>query len=61
MYVAATRARDHLIVSLYRNSRGKNSPAARIEEFMEGADHLWEPFDPLRLIVTTPPNCPARP
>ena len=46
MYVAATRARDHLIVSLYRNSRGKNSAAARIEEFMEGADHLWEPFDP---------------
>ena len=46
MYVAATRARDHLIVSLYRSSRGKNSPAARIEEFMEGADHLWEPFDP---------------
>ena len=46
MYVAATRARDHLIVSLYRNSRGKNSPAARFEEFMEGADHLWEPFEP---------------
>ncbi len=47
MYVAATRARDHLIVSLYRNSRGKNSAAARIEEFMAGADHLWEPFVPL--------------
>ena len=46
MYVAATRARDHLIVSLYRNSRGKNSAAGRIEEFMEGADHLWEPFEP---------------
>ena len=46
MYVAATRARDHLIVSLYRNSRGRNSAAARIEEFMEGADHLWERFDP---------------
>ena len=46
MYVAATRARDHLILSLYRNSRGKNSAAAQIEEFMEGAGHLWEPFDP---------------
>lgn len=46
MYVAATRARDHLIVSLYRNSRGKNSAAARIEGYMEGADHLWERFDP---------------
>ena len=46
MYVAATRARDHLILSLYRNSRGKNSAAAQIEKFMEGADHLWERFDP---------------
>ena len=46
MYVAATRARDHLILSLYRNSRGKNSAAAQIERFMDGADHLWEPFDP---------------
>ena len=46
MYVAATRARDHLIVSLYRNSRGKNSAAAQIEKFMDGADHLWEPFGP---------------
>ena len=49
MYVAATRARDHLIVSLYRNARGKNSAAAQIEKFMEGADHLWEPFDPPEL------------
>ena len=46
MYVAATRARDHLIVSLYRNSRGRNSAAAQIEKFMEGADQLWERFDP---------------
>ena len=46
MYVAATRARDHLIVSLYRNSRGKNSAAARIEEFMAGAGHLWQKFVP---------------
>ena len=46
MYVAATRAKDHLILSLYRNSRGKNSAAAQIEKFMDGADHLWEPFDP---------------
>jgi len=46
MYVAATRARDHLILSLYRNSRGKNSAAAQIEKFMDGADHLWERFDP---------------
>ena len=48
MYVAATRARDHLIVSLYRKLKDRKSAAARIAEFMEGADHLWEPFDPPR-------------
>ncbi|MCY4529874.1 MAG: PD-(D/E)XK nuclease family protein, partial [Chloroflexi bacterium] len=46
MYVAATRARDHLIVSLYRNKRGSTSPAARIEQFMDGADNLWESLVP---------------
>ena len=46
MYVAATRARDHLIVSLFRSAKGRNSDAERIEELMEGADHLWEPFVP---------------
>ncbi len=46
IYVAATRARDHLIVSLYRNRRGSKSAAARIEEFMQGSDQFWQPFDP---------------
>ena len=46
IYVAATRARDHLVVSLYRNKRGKSSAAARIEEFMQGADHLWRCLNP---------------
>jgi ATP-dependent exoDNAse (exonuclease V) beta subunit len=59
MYVAATRARDHLIVSLYRNSRGKNSPAARFEEFMEGADYLWEPFEPPTVEERLSPDSPA--
>ncbi len=59
MYVAATRARDHLIVSLYRNSRGKNSAAARIEEFMEGADHLWERFDPPEVDDRGSPELPG--
>lgn len=45
IYVAATRARDHLIVSLYRNKRGRNSAAARIDDHMEGADHLWQCLD----------------
>ena len=46
MYVAATRARDHLIVSLYRKSGDSKPPAARIAEFMQGFGHLWQPFHP---------------
>ena len=46
MYVAATRARDHLVVSLYRKAKDKYSAAARFAEFMAGAEHLWERFDP---------------
>ena len=43
MYVAATRARDHLVLSLRRtgNARGTRSPAGRIAEFMEDSTHLW--------------------
>ncbi len=40
-YVAATRARDHLIVSLYRTAKDKKSAAARIAGFLQGNDHLW--------------------
>jgi ATP-dependent exoDNAse (exonuclease V) beta subunit len=32
LYVAATRARDHLILSLHRGDRGSRSPAALIEQ-----------------------------
>ena len=46
MYVAATRARDHLVVSMYRKKGDAKSAAARIKGYMDGADHLWEPFDP---------------
>ena len=59
MYVAATRARDHLIVSLYRNSRGKNSAAAQIAKFMEGADHLWERLDPPEVDDPGSPELPG--
>ncbi|MCY3710305.1 MAG: UvrD-helicase domain-containing protein [Caldilineaceae bacterium] len=48
IYVAATRARDHLVVSLYRSARGSKSAAARIEEFLQGADQLWQRFDPAK-------------
>jgi len=43
MYVAATRARDHLVVSLYRTVRDQKSRAALIVKHMDGADNLWQP------------------
>ena len=43
MYVAATRARDHLVLSMRRaeSSRGSKSPAGQIDEFMQEAPELW--------------------
>ena len=43
LYVAATRARDHLIISRYRQERDKNSVATRFEEFVGSNNSLWSP------------------
>ncbi len=43
-YVAATRAEDHLVVSLFRPERGA-PPAARIEELCAGDESLWREID----------------
>ena len=44
MYVATTRARDHLVLSLRRNGNGNgNTSADAISSIMEGAPHLWRP------------------
>ncbi|MBN4064622.1 UvrD-helicase domain-containing protein [Dehalococcoides mccartyi] len=43
-YVAATRAREHLIVSVHRSGRDKSTIAARIAEFNE-LSNLSVPFD----------------
>ena len=51
IYVAATRARDHLIVSLYRKADDSKSAAANIDSFMQGGDHLWQRFDPAAAAV----------
>ena len=59
MYVAATRARDHLIVSLYRTEKDTKSAAARIEKFMECAGQLWERFDPPKVEERPSPDSPA--
>ena len=43
MYVAATRSRDHLVLSLYRTAKDQKSRAALIAALMEDADDLWRP------------------
>ncbi|MCY4476257.1 MAG: UvrD-helicase domain-containing protein [Chloroflexi bacterium] len=44
LYVAATRARDHLIISRYRQERDKKSIATRFEEFVGPSNSLWSPI-----------------
>ncbi len=44
LYVAATRARDHLIISRYRQKRDKKSIATRFEEFVGPNNSLWSPI-----------------
>ena len=48
MYVATTRARDHLVLSLRRQPRpenGNGSLAHRISELLQGAPELWKAPD----------------
>ena len=42
MYVATTRARDHLVVSLRRGSGNPKSTAAVISEYVDAHPDLWE-------------------
>lgn len=61
-YVAATRARDHLVVSLFRpEKRSEKSPAALLESLSEAAPHLWREVDEDRLNHPrpSPPPPPA--
>jgi ATP-dependent exoDNAse (exonuclease V) beta subunit len=44
LYVAATRARDHLVISVHRGERGGRSLAARLVEACAGHEDLWRPF-----------------
>ena len=46
MYVATTRARDHLVLSLRRTEkRGPKSPAGVMAAHLEAAPALWEPVE----------------
>ncbi len=42
LYVAATRARDHLVLSLRRRERGRNTAAHTISGYMDNHPQLWE-------------------
>jgi ATP-dependent helicase/nuclease subunit A len=44
LYVATTRARDHLVLSLYRGPNTISSPAALIEDRLEGTGGLCHPL-----------------
>ena len=58
LYVASTRARDHLVLSLYRRRQDGSSGAARIAGFLDDAGGLWQTapeLDP----VATPSPAPA--
>ena len=47
LYVAATRAKDHLVVSMYRPAKADdNSLAARIAGYLEDTCGLWQKFTP---------------
>ena len=42
MYVATTRARDHLVLSMRRPAKGQKTTAAVIAEYLENRADLWE-------------------
>ena len=52
MYVAATRARDHLVVSMHRKVGEEKSAAARISQHIDGRADLWEQVAELSPTVT---------
>jgi ATP-dependent exoDNAse (exonuclease V) beta subunit len=48
LYVAVTRAQNHLVVSLHRGARAGRSTAARLESVLDAAEGLWRaPDDPV--------------
>ena len=52
MYVAATRARDHLFVSLYRKSGDKSTLASKLAEFVGDSAGMSEQYAPRSAPVT---------
>jgi ATP-dependent exoDNAse (exonuclease V) beta subunit len=60
LYVAATRARDHLIVSLHRKP-GDRSQAAEVAKVVETGSELWRTLDPPFALVAQSSVIPPRP
>ena len=56
LYVAATRARDHLVVSMYRPAKADNSLAAQVAGYIEDTHGLWRQFTPDNLPHRTIPD-----
>ncbi len=54
MYVAATRARDHLVVSMHRKVGEEKSAAARIAQHIDGRTDLWQQVAQLPRAVAPP-------
>ncbi len=54
MYVATTRARDHLVLSMRRPARGQKTTAAAIAEYMENHDDLWQAVELSELAALAP-------
>ena len=54
MYVAATRARDHLVVSMHRKVGEEKSAAARIAQHIDGRTDLWQQVAELSPAVAPP-------
>ena len=61
MYVAATRARDHLFVSLYRKYGDSSTLAAKLAEYADNASGLQEQYAPRGGSVTPDRQTVAEP
>ena len=58
MYVATTRARDHLVLSMRRPAKGGKTTAAVIADYMVDHDDLWDAAE-LSASVALPETGPA--
>ena len=59
MYVATTRARDHLVLSMRRPAKGARTTAAVIAEYLESHAELWEAVE-LNELAALAETQPAR-